>query len=116
MKGVLALKKALRYGQAIVYAFILLLVFVGTKAEAYEVGSQTLTIDGKTRTIKYVSYHPSEHLALKVAFANDKVGTVQPLHNMANDHEAVAAINGTFFNAYDAADLQPMGRSWCSVI
>lgn len=76
---------------------------------AYEVGSTTVTVGQQTRTVNYVSYHPSEQLSLRVAAANKNIGTVAHLADMAKEHQAVAAINGTFFNSYDANDLQPMG-------
>lgn len=78
-------------------------------AHAYEAGSTTITVGQQTHTVNYVSYHPSENLALRVATANNNIGTVAHLSDIAKDHQAVAAINGTFFNAYDANDLQPMG-------
>lgn len=78
-------------------------------AHAYEAGTTTVTVGQQTRTVNYVSYHPSENLALRAVTANNKIGTVAHLSDMAQDHEGIAAINGTFFNAYDADDLQPMG-------
>lgn len=46
---------------------------------------------------------------IKPAFALKGIGSTSSLEEMAKQHDAVAAINGTFFNAYDADDLHPMG-------
>ncbi|MGD8189289.1 phosphodiester glycosidase family protein [Brevibacillus ginsengisoli] len=74
-------------------------------------GSKTETIQMKTgkKVVSYVYFHPSENVELKPVFAQGKVGMAEELNSMAKHNEAIAAINGTFFNAYDHQDLQPQG-------
>jgi len=48
-------------------------------------------------------------IELKVITAMDKIGKVEELASMADRVGAVAAIDGTFFNAYDSEDLLPQG-------
>lgn len=76
-----------------------------TSVSAYT--SESEQIQGKQ--VNYVTFHPTERLELKPVIASGGVGSVDPLYRMAQDHDAVAAINGTFFNSYDESDLHPMG-------
>ncbi|KAB2951768.1 hypothetical protein F9B85_10775 [Heliorestis acidaminivorans] len=76
---------------------------------ALEQQSKSVSTSGGSRTVQYIQFHPNESLELRPVFANNKVGQTESLASMAKRTGAVAAINGTFFNAYDQKDLQPMG-------
>ncbi|MCL6635857.1 MAG: copper amine oxidase N-terminal domain-containing protein, partial [Peptococcaceae bacterium] len=62
----------------------------------------------KTANLVYVNMN-NPGVELKPVMAEDRVGRVEELASMAGRVGAVAAINGTFFNAYDANDLMPHG-------
>jgi hypothetical protein len=51
----------------------------------------------------------TEPIRILPVVANGKVGKTQPLTSIATSMKAIAAINGTYFNPYDAGDLQPLG-------
>lgn len=69
----------------------------------------SIKLPSGTKYISYVEFHPAENLMIKPAFAAGGIGSTSSLQEMAEQHQAVAAINGTYFNAYDQADLHPMG-------
>lgn len=79
------------------------------KAGALEQRTEQFQLDSGTRRVVLVQFHPSEHLMIRPAYAPGGIGSTATLQEMAEHHQAVAAINGTFFNAYDANDLHPMG-------
>lgn len=60
---------------------------------------KTIQIDKSTYAINVVTVKLSE-VKIKVALANEKVGHVESLEDMANRYNALAAINGSFFEAY----------------
>lgn len=62
----------------------------------------------KTANLVYVNMN-NPAMELRPVMAEDRVGRVEELASMAARTGAVAAINGTFFNAYDANDLMPQG-------
>jgi hypothetical protein len=49
------------------------------------------------------------HVKIRPVLAEDRVGKSEELSSMADRSGAVAAINGTYFNAYDQNDLLPHG-------
>lgn len=76
-----------------------------TKQERKEVEIST-----GTKSISLVRVNMKDPtVELKVVTAMDKIGKVEELSSMADRVGAVAAINGTFFNAYDSEDLLPQG-------
>lgn len=101
---------ALRRSKFVVLCFISLMLIVwSSPASALEHERAAVKLDSGTKYVSYVQYHPSENLMLRPAIAEGGVGSTSSLEAMAESHQAVAAINGTYFNAYDAADLHPMG-------
>lgn len=88
---------------ALVLSFSLL-TFSGT---AGAIEAKTTKILNKNVT--YVSFKTSEGLELVPVLAQNKVGKTEQLSQMGKRHQALAAINGTFFNPYDPNDLQPQG-------
>ncbi|QQE73357.1 phosphodiester glycosidase family protein [Brevibacillus composti] len=79
------------------------------ESEALQTQAQTITISTGKKAVRWISYHPSEGVELRPAIAQNKIGMTEELASMAKRHQALAAINGTYFNPYDAKDLQPMG-------
>lgn len=71
--------------------------------------TERIQLDSGVKTVHYITFHPIDGYALKPVTADNKIGRTAELATMATEHEAVAAINGTFFNAYDPEDLHPMG-------
>ncbi len=53
----------------------------------------------------------SDKISVKTAISNDGVGTVDTLYDLAEDHHALLAINGTYFSAYldDNSSKDPYG-------
>ncbi|NLI12459.1 stalk domain-containing protein [Pelotomaculum propionicicum] len=49
------------------------------------------------------------HVEIRPVLAEDRIGKSEELSSMAERSGAVAAINGTYFNAYDQNDLLPHG-------
>jgi exopolysaccharide biosynthesis protein len=89
-------------------SFIVLFLLPDT-VQALVEKTETVQISSGKKTVKYISFHPSEDYALRPVLAGNKAGLTSELSEMVEEHQAVAAINGTFFNAYDVNDLQPMG-------
>jgi exopolysaccharide biosynthesis protein len=54
-------------------------------------------------------FYKTEPIQIKPGTANGVVGSTESLGDIANDLKAIAAINGTYFAAYDPKDLQPFG-------
>lgn len=62
----------------------------------------------KTVNLVYVNMD-NRSVELRPVLANDRIGSNEDLAAMAWRVGAAAAINGTYFNAYDANDLMPHG-------
>jgi hypothetical protein len=92
-------------------ALILMLLICTSATVGFAYGSKTavFTLPSGKKSVTYVTFYASEPLELKPVIAHNKVGMTQELAGMARSNQAIAAINGTFFNPYDPADLQPMG-------
>jgi hypothetical protein len=88
---------------------LIVIILIPTAAQALVEKTETVQISSGKKTVKYISFHPTEEYALKPVLAGNKVGHTADLAEMAKQHQAVASINGTFFNSYDDADLHPMG-------
>lgn len=89
---------------------VLFAVFMPLTTFAHEQNSVTVKLnDGKNRTVHYFAFGLTEDLALMPVLADDRIGTHEDLASMAKRNNAVAAINGTFFNSYDLNDLMPQG-------
>lgn len=91
------------------YLLILLICLVSSPAQALGTKQELVQIKSAKRSVTYVYFHPSEPIEFKPVVALGKVGMTENLASMAKRNQAVAAINGTFFNAYDPKDLQPQG-------
>jgi len=96
----------------IILALMLVVAFLISPASAQGVNSAEISVQLSTgsKSVKYVSFHPSEQVELKPVLAENKVGCTESLQSMADRQQGIAAINGSFFNAYDQKDLQPMGN------
>jgi exopolysaccharide biosynthesis protein len=72
---------------------------------------KTFKVGGRSFSTQMVTISLMDpKVRLKVALAGDAVGKVEELSSLAKRHKAVAAINGTFFNAYtDNAYKAPYG-------
>lgn len=69
--------------------------------------SRTFKIKGKSFTAQTVTVsllHPK--VKLDVVLAGNTVGKVEALNSMAKRNQAIAAINGTFFDAYTKGDYK----------
>ncbi|QGG46579.1 stalk domain-containing protein [Heliorestis convoluta] len=97
------------HSMIVLFSSFFLLFLSSSPAYGLEQSSATVSTSGGSRTIQYIQFHPTEDLELRPVLAQNKVGQTESLASMAQRTGAVAAINGTFFNAYDARDLQPMG-------
>jgi hypothetical protein len=62
----------------------------------------------KTANLVYVNMN-NRNIELRPVLAGDKVGWHEGLDSMAQRVGAIAAVNGTYFNAYDENDLMPHG-------
>lgn len=75
-------------------------VYVGGRPYV-ESGSRKITINGKTFNVRYVKADlNNKNIGLRVAVAQNSLGLTESLKSMAERNDAIAAINGTFFNAY----------------
>lgn len=69
--------------------------------------TRTVNFSGGSRTVSYVTVDLSDStINIQPVVANNQIGTVDSLQNISNqlksdNQEIVAAINGTFFSAYD---------------
>lgn len=93
----------------IILFMIMLTVLLASPVSALELSNVNVKLASGTKYVSFVQFHPSEHFMLRPAFAEGGIGSTSSLAEMAEKHQAVAAINGTFFNAYDPEDLHPMG-------
>lgn len=93
------------------FALILFFVLLTCSSTGYTYTEKAVTFSLKTgkKSVSYVSFYASEALELKPVTAHNKIGYTQNLEDMAKANQAIAAINGTYFNPYDHKDLQPMG-------
>lgn len=102
------------------FVFILVVSFIFQPTYSYgaansvwkETKQVSISTGNKTVHLVYVNLNDPK-IQIDVLPAKGKVGQVDDLKNIANqmntsEKEAIAAINGTFFNSYD--DLQPNGN------
>lgn len=71
------------------------------------VGSTKIQTSSKAIAVNTVHidlYHPQ--VLLGAVYANNKIGSTEPLKAMAERSKATVAVNGTFFNAYSKTDVQ----------
>jgi hypothetical protein len=66
---------------------------------------RTITIDGHKIRVVAVRL-PLKSVHVRVGLARDKVGSTEPLDQLAKRQHAVAAINGCFFDAYTASEIK----------
>jgi len=103
-----------------IFVFILVVSFIFQPTYSYgaansvwkETKQVSISTGNKTVHLVYVNLNDPK-IQIDVLPAKGKVGQVDDLKNIANqmntsEREAIAAINGTFFNSYD--DLQPNGN------
>jgi exopolysaccharide biosynthesis protein len=101
-------KKLFRYGTVLMFTIFAAMIW-RQDAYALEQKKAEFALKSGKKQVIYVQFHPSENLMIRPAFAEGGIGSTSSLSDMAKRHQAVAAINGTFFNAYDPNDLHPMG-------
>ena len=94
-------------------AIILIIIFIYTSinyiygSETTALSTQTLKFSGGSRNVSYVTIDLNDSsLIIQPVVANDQIGTTDSLRNIANQVkgdgvEVLAAINGTFFSAYN---------------
>lgn len=85
---------------------LLLMTVLGTMSFSSDVpvtgGSQTMTVGSRNVSVQYVKADAkASGISFKVALANDQMGQVESLGSMAERKNAIAAINGNFFAAYE---------------
>ncbi|NMO97834.1 phosphodiester glycosidase family protein [Paenibacillus lemnae] len=73
---------------------------VTSTRKSFKVGSRSLSANMVTISL----LHPKTEL--DVVLAHNKIGRVEDLRSMARRNQAVAAINGTFFDAYTAGSFK----------
>ncbi len=84
---------------------------VGLKAEAASVWNENrqVRVGNVSKDVKLVFVNPSnKRIEIRHVLADDQIGRTESLESMAKRMGAIAAINGTFFNAY-TDDKQPHG-------
>ncbi len=75
--------------------------------EATAITTQAITFSGGSRNVSYVTVDLNDtSIKIQPYVANNQIGTTDSLQNIANQGktdgaEIIAAINGTFFSAYD---------------
>ncbi|MCL6560827.1 MAG: phosphodiester glycosidase family protein [Firmicutes bacterium] len=74
----------------------------------YEQKEVWISTGTKTADLIYVNMNNPD-VEIKPVTADDKIGRVEELASMAGRAGASAAINGSFFNAYNGDDLMPQG-------
>lgn len=90
----------------LLYIFSFLLICLTARGEDLTAVQQTVAVDGKTFTVKVVRV-PLRDYRMKVGLAHGRVGGTQSLAGIAQREGAVAAINGSFFNAYTRSVIKP---------
>ena len=96
-------------GYLVFFAVLVIMLVWPSPANALEQKNASFSLESGTKHVTTIEFHPSENLMLRPAIAAGGVGSTSSLTEMAERHDAVAAINGTFFNAYDPEDLHPQG-------
>jgi len=73
---------------------------------------QTITVGSKKITANVVKvFVGNPHVDLTMAYGQNKIGLTESLASMANRNNAIAAINGTFFRAYETTNpKEPSGN------
>ncbi|WP_025695814.1 phosphodiester glycosidase family protein [Paenibacillus durus] len=80
---------------------------IGPESSAAASSRRTFKVGGKSFTVQIVTVsllHPK--VRLDVVLAGGSVGKVEELRSMAKRSQAIAAINGTFFNAYTSGSYK----------
>ena len=63
--------------------------------------SETIDINGKTKTAYITEITSLKDYEIDVVFGQDNIGQTETLESIAKRHNALVAINGTYFQAYD---------------
>gem|GEM_PF-515592 len=84
-------------------------VYVDTDAISKSV---QMNINGKTFKINMVKvFLNNPHVGLRIAYGQNQIGLTESLMSMAQRSNAIAAINGTFFRAYETTNpKEPSGN------
>jgi len=84
-------------------------VYIDTDAVSRSI---QMNINGKTFKINMVKvFLNNPHVGLKIAYGQNQVGLTESLMSMAQRSNAIAAINGTFFRAYETTNpKEPSGN------
>jgi len=71
-----------------------------------------MSFGGKTFNVKVVKvFLNNPHVGLKIAYGQNQIGLTESLLSMAQRSNAIAAINGTFFRAYETTNpKEPSGN------
>jgi len=84
-------------------------VYIDTDAVSKSV---QMNINGKTFKINMVKvFLNNPHVGLRIAYGQNQIGLTESLLSMAQRSNAIAAINGTFFRAYETTNpKEPSGN------
>jgi len=88
------------------FLLVVLLPCLTACAAGLSAGGQKVTVDGATFTVKVVRASLRDY-QVKVGLAQGRVGGTQSLADIARREGALAAINGSFFNAYTKSAIKP---------
>ncbi|MBC8079921.1 MAG: phosphodiester glycosidase family protein [Gorillibacterium sp.] len=67
--------------------------------------SKSISYDGKSYSLQYTVIDPKNpYLRVMAVTAQEGIGHVEDFSSMVKRNNAVAAVNGTFFNAYEASE------------
>jgi len=84
-------------------------VYIDTDAVS---STMQMSFGGKTFNVKVVKvFLNNPHVGLKIAYGQNQIGLTESLLSMAKRNNAIAAINGTFFRAYESTNpKEPSGN------
>jgi len=84
-------------------------VYIDTDAVS---STMQMSFGGKTFNVKVVKvFLNNPHVDLKIAYGQNQIGLTESLLSMAQRSNAIAAINGTFFRAYETTNpKEPSGN------
>jgi len=84
-------------------------VYIDTDAVS---STMQMSFGGKTFNVKVVKvFLNNPHVGLKIAYGQNQIGLTESLLSMAQRSNAIAAINGTFFRAYETTNpKEPSGN------
>lgn len=89
----------------VLFSFVLVLLCAGLHADPVAVEQKRVNIGGRMLTAHVVRV-PLDKYQVKVGLALGRVGLTESLSGIAKRYDAVAAINGCFFDAYSGGAIK----------